>query len=40
MGKDGRKDLRADDLAESPCGTIEKGVDRVEWVVPVIAFPD
>jgi hypothetical protein len=27
-------------LAESPCGTIEKtGVDRIEWIVPVIAFP-
>ena len=38
-GKMERKDLGADYLAESPCGRMEKGVDRVEWIMPVIAFP-
>jgi hypothetical protein len=36
---EGRGTPRADDLAESPCGTIGQGMDRVEWIMPVIAFP-
>ena len=38
-GRMERKGPEADDLAESPCGRMKKGVDRVEWIMPVMAFP-